>query len=125
MQNEKQISTFPKSERLNSRKIIEKLFDRNNPDIVSFLSYPYRVVMLSTHDEEEGFPEILISVSKKRFKKAVDRNRIKRLTREGYRVQKIKFPNKTYLGLVYIGKELPDLDGVKKSIATVLSKLRT
>ncbi len=77
-------NTLPKEERLNSKKIIDRLFAGSAK---SFSIYPLRIVYSSI--EESAIPvSILISVSKKRFRKAVDRNRIKRQIREAYRKQK-------------------------------------
>lgn len=123
MLNDQEIKTFPKEERLRSHAIMGRLFDRNAKDVSSFLSYPYRVVVLEEEDSESCFPEILISVPKRKFKKAVHRNRIKRLTREAYRLQKKAFPRKLYIGLLYIGKELTTFEEAFKSIAKALSKL--
>lgn len=79
--------TFKKEERLSSRKLIGELFDKGR----SFLVYPFRVSYLpvSSPDAWGRYPaQVLISVSKKRFGKAHDRNRIKRLIREAYRKNK-------------------------------------
>ncbi len=84
--------TFRKEERLCSRKTIEALFAGGNK---SMSSYPIRVVCMPLSDEtmpafREQIPsvQVLISVSKRRFKHAVDRNRVKRLIREAYRKHK-------------------------------------
>ena len=75
--------TLKKDERLKSRKIIQQLFKKGK----SFSVFPFRVIYI-----EEANPETYLkaafSVSSKNFKKAVDRNRIKRLMRECYRLQK-------------------------------------
>ena len=72
-----------KTERLCSKKAIDSLF--NGTDSKSLSAYPIRVVY--RHTEEAGF-RILVSVSKKRFRHAVDRNRVKRQLREAYRLNK-------------------------------------
>ena len=71
-----------------------------------------------------------IGVSAKTFKKAVQRNRIKRLTREAYRLQKHSLQEKIALKniqlnvfFIYTGKELPVYDEVYKKIGTILTKL--
>ena len=66
--------TFRKSERLNSRKLIENLFSGGSK---SFSAFPLRIVY--TVSDKDNLPDVsvLISVSKKRFKRAVKRNRVK------------------------------------------------
>jgi ribonuclease P protein component len=77
--------TFKKTERLKSRKAIEQLFKNGN----SFGAYPLRLVFAKVTEEESDFPvQFTVSVSKKRFKSAVARNRIKRKVREAWRCNK-------------------------------------
>lgn len=76
--------TFRKEERITSKLIIDKLFQGNNP---SLMAYPFRVVYMDVPRGDVPV-SIMISVPKKRFHNAVDRNRIKRLVREAYRKQK-------------------------------------
>jgi ribonuclease P protein component len=71
-----------------------------------------------------------VGVSVRNFKKAVDRNRIKRLTREAYRLQKTALvqkmkdhPRVLCLFLIYTGKELPAFTLVKEKLALILQKL--
>lgn len=80
--------TFKKEERLCSKRSIDDLFHNGS----SFVVYPLRVVFLSKPaDPEQSFPaQVITSVPKKRFKKAVDRNYLKRLMRESYRLEKAK-----------------------------------
>ena len=79
---------FPKSERLYLQKDIDKLFASGQ----TFFSYPLRIVYLpvTKDDAAESGISVLISVPKKRIRYAVKRNRIKRLIRESYRVNKSK-----------------------------------
>ncbi len=82
--------TFKKEERLSSQKTIGLLFDKGSS--FSFSSYPFRLVWINVPLSPTPFPaQVVITVSKKRFKHAVDRNRIKRLVREAYRTQKAEF----------------------------------
>lgn len=72
-----------KAERLCSKKAIDALF--TGTDSKSLSAYPIRIVY--RHTEEAGI-RILVSVSKRRFRHAVDRNRVKRQIREAYRLNK-------------------------------------
>ena len=82
---------FPKSERLCSKKLIEALFEGGHK---SMSAYPIRAVFMPVPEglapEGKSIPpvQVLMSVSKRRFKHAVDRNRVKRQLREAYRLQK-------------------------------------
>ena len=79
------MNTFPKKEHLYGEKVIENLHTTGS----SFLVYPLRVVYLNVSQPDEQIPvRVMIGVSKKKFKKAVDRNRAKRLMREAYRLNK-------------------------------------
>jgi len=77
---------FPKSERLSFKRDIDSLFDKGQ----SFISYPLRIVYLPVTGDNPPEPgiSVLVSVPKKRIKHAVDRNRIKRLIRESFRLNK-------------------------------------
>lgn len=79
--------TFRKEERIVSNRLIEMLFGKG--DSQSLSAYPLRAVFLQTDRQASCAPvQILISVPKKRFKHAVDRNRVKRQVREAYRHHK-------------------------------------
>ncbi|MDR2087267.1 MAG: ribonuclease P protein component [Dysgonamonadaceae bacterium] len=76
--------TFSKSERISSQKEIDFLFSEGN----SFPVFPLRVIYAKREkDGNNGF-SVLISVPKKKIKRAVHRNRLKRLIREAYRLNK-------------------------------------
>ena len=74
--------TFGKEERLCSRKAIEELFSGGHQ---SLSAYPIRAIFMT---REQSGVRIMVSVSKRYFKRAVKRNRIKRQLREAYRLQK-------------------------------------
>lgn len=103
-------NTFPKKEHLYGVKSIERLHTQGN----AFVSHPFRIVFLLVNDEKETVPvRAMVSVSKKKFKKAVDRNRVKRLMREVYRLNKsqlIGFADekklKIHLSFQYISDEI-------------------
>ena len=84
--------TFSKEERIVSNMLIETLFEKSNSQ--SLTAYPLRAVFLKTEHREGCAPvQLLISVPKKRFKHAVDRNRVKRQIREAYRKNKALLDN--------------------------------
>lgn len=106
----KQRYTFKKHEKLKSRKAIEQLFREGK----SFSNFPFKVIWkfneMASTELQAGF-----TVSSKQFKKAVDRNRIKRLIRESYRLQKDQLQGQLknkqkYLSVffIYVGNELPE-----------------
>ena len=122
--------TLGKEERLKSRKQIEQLFDKGK----SFVVAPFRIYFIvnneSTIQKGESGLKFGTGVSAKNFKKAVDRNRIKRLTREAWRLQKNEIREKTSekqkqlnVFFIYTGKELPDFITVKEKVAIALKKL--
>lgn len=77
--------TLQKKERLNSRILIEKLFTGGSKSLPAF---PLRIVFMPVEGENLPTATIMVSVSKKRFKRAVKRNRVKRQIREAYRRNK-------------------------------------
>jgi ribonuclease P protein component len=118
--------TLGKNERLKSRKSIEQLFSEGKKIVIT----PFRVLYMLTRTEEKSSLLFGTGVSAKNFKKAVDRNRIKRLMREAYRLQKKNLQekieaNKIQLNVffIYTGRELPEYDEVYKKMSIVLNKL--
>ncbi len=79
-------ATLPKEQRLYKKKAIELLFAKGK----GFNFYPFRVVVYShkSDDDEPSVPRVLVSVSKKRFRHAVNRNKVKRYLREAWRKNK-------------------------------------
>jgi ribonuclease P protein component len=117
--------TFSKHERLCRQKQIDALLQRGNP---SLLYYPF----LLTWKEDKfdpGVPaQVLILASKKNFKRAVDRNRIKRLTREAYRLNKPAFyeslgRHQLILSINYIAKEEIPIAHLLKKMDEALQKI--
>ena len=97
--------TLGKEERLKSRKLIEKLYKEGN----SVKAFPLRIIFLRTKHTSNYPAQAGFSVPKRNFKLAVDRNRIKRLMRETYRLQKhIVYDtiDQPYIFMIsYLGKE--------------------
>lgn len=117
--------TFSKEERLCSKREIDSLFRKGS----SFLVYPFRVVYF-LGCEEKALPKVLVSVSKKRMKKAVDRNKIKRKTREAYRLSKHLLRDdkqeriNIYLALQFIASEDFPFSVFEKSVQKALTKIK-
>lgn len=112
--------TLPKEERLCSRKALEALFGGGSKSI---LAYPVRAVFQKT--EETGI-RIMVSVSKRFFKRAVKRNRIKRQLREAYRLNKrILQPAEGGLNIAFLwnSNELLPSAKVMEKMQTLLSKI--
>lgn len=113
--------TFNKKERLKSQKLIEKLFDEGK----SITVFPLRMLYLKTDHDDESTIKTSVSVSKRNFKKAVQRNRIKRLLREAYRLNKPEYFNNittSYaLMILYIGKDATDFDSINAKLKLLLS----
>ena len=81
-------NTFPLKEHLKSKKVVEKLYAEGT----SVTSFPLRAVFIEMNEsEQEPTATILISVAKRRFRHAVDRNLLKRRMREAYRTEKHTF----------------------------------
>jgi len=134
-------STFGKRERIVSRKLIERLFDRTgifrNVDNEraffergSMMGFPLRAVYLpySRNDSDETV-QILVSVSKRHFKHAVDRNRVKRQVREAYRKHKqlltVQIPETMAMAVAFIWmtNELMDSQRVEKAVCQLLLRI--
>ncbi|HRO44656.1 ribonuclease P protein component [Agriterribacter sp.] len=125
----KKAFTLSRQERLKSRKRIEQLFREGR----SISVFPYRVLYLPVAVADTRLPTALqagVAVSSKHFKKAVHRNKIKRLTREAYRLQKaglqqklIETGKQVMLFFIYTGRELPDFLLVKEKVQVILDKL--
>lgn len=113
---------LPKSEILRSKKKIQELFHKSSSS--SYL-YPFQIRF------QEGknlpVPQVLFVVPKKNFKKAVDRNLIRRRIKESYRLQKPQLQNILqnidFLAIVYIGKEIRDFNYIQKKLLEVLEKI--
>ncbi|OUJ71595.1 ribonuclease P protein component [Hymenobacter crusticola] len=117
--------SFPKEEHLCRKKLIQELFGQGS----SFGLYPLRFIWRLTEVPTANPPQVLISVSKRTFKRAVDRNRLKRLVREAYRLNKhvlLEAPgghSVALLGLIYTGKEEKPFAVVEKKLTSGLERL--
>lgn len=117
--------TFPKSERLCLEKKIQALFR----DGQNFLIYPYKVIY-RIHDAGEVPIQIAISVSKRYSKRAVRRNRVKRLIRESYRLNRnelqqtlIAQEKSIEIMFVFVGKKEESFSFMESRMKRVLAEL--
>jgi ribonuclease P protein component len=119
--------SFPKSERLCSHTLIEELFTKGS----SFVCYPYRVVYLVTPLTGGVSLQVLFSVSKKRFKRAVHRNLLKRRSREAYRLNRGELMDylsennqQIAFALVYVSSEQLSYTVLERGMKKALKKLQ-
>jgi ribonuclease P protein component len=114
--------SFPKKEKLKSKKLIEKLFVEGK----SVSNYPIKLIYLKTELPYDVPIQTGVTVPKKNFKSAVMRNRIKRLMRESYRLNKgLVFNNSKgsfALLFLYLGRKEPDYSLVEKNLKAALHK---
>lgn len=123
--------TLGKEERLCSRKLIDSLFKGGGSRAMS--GFPLRMVYAVT-ERHEGEPaaQILVSVPKRCFKRAVKRNRIKRLVREAYRLNKHILADalerhepqmSATMAFIYTDSHLHDYTTVEQRVRNLLTRL--
>jgi ribonuclease P protein component len=124
--------TFHKSERISSKTIVTNLFTKGSS---SFNSYPIRFVWI---DNDYAFThytpvQVLVSVPKKNYPSAVDRNVLKRRIKEAWRLHKQVFYNfikefhpekQIAICLLYNGKEIFDYNLIEKAITKGIEKFK-
>ncbi|WP_301922721.1 ribonuclease P protein component [Ferruginibacter sp.] len=118
--------TLGKQERLKSRKLIDQLFKEGK----FFSVFPIRVVW-QYRQSTSGILQAGFTVSTKHFKKAVHRNRIKRLMKEAYRLQKNDLKNdvdavnkQLVIFLMYVGKDISGYPLITEKINSILKRLQ-
>jgi len=118
--------TLTKEERLSWKRYIDLLFEKGQ----SFVAFPLRVIFLPI--EKENLPPVsmLVSISKKKFRRAVKRNKIKRQVREAYRLQKLDLialleeKNKNLLvAFLYLDKEIHPHTTIEKAMKKAITLL--
>jgi ribonuclease P protein component len=119
-------NTLRKPERLNRKKVIEKMFAGGSR---SFSVFPLRVVYLPV-GELDAPVSILVSVSKRHFKRAVKRNRMKRRIREAYRVNKQELLNvlaqkqiRLAVAFIYLSDDLVAFSVIEERMKTALARI--
>ena len=114
--------SFPKKERLKSKKLIEQVFEEGK----SIKRFPLKLIYLKTPLPEDVPCQVAMAVPKKKVRQAVKRNRIKRLMRESCRLQKGDTFNKTVgnfaLLFLYLGKESPEYREIDSAMTVLLDK---
>jgi ribonuclease P protein component len=122
-------STFTKSERLCSKKIIEDIF-ANGKKLKAFPFVANFLIIDSKDCDWDNQVKIVISVPKKKVRFANKRNRVKRQIKEAYRLNKSTFyselnnKNKHLaLFLIYLGKEKEDYQYLEQKLKTTLNKI--
>lgn len=130
--------TFTKSERLCSKKVLGELFKKGSasgqPGLVqTFYLFPFRVLYLPRAPETPSdWPAIVITVPKRTFRRAVDRNLVRRRVREAYRLnKKSQSPNGTipnqsrpaYIAFLYTAKQIISFEEIEKGMKLALKKL--
>lgn len=114
--------SYNKHEKLKSSKLIKKLFD----DGKAISVYPLRLIYLKTNHNGKFLLKTGVSVSKRNFKLAVHRNRIKRMMREVYRLNKhilYKDLNDEYVFMfIYLSKEEVKYDKLDKKMKVLMNQ---
>lgn len=119
--------TFKKGERLRKKTYIESLFEANK----SFLCYPLKFFYREIEEVQTVPVQVLIVVPKKKLRKAVDRNLIKRRIRETYRIRKETIIDKIQskrklllLGVMYLSDKKIDYKQIDNVMEKGIEKLR-
>jgi len=114
--------TFNTEEKLKSKKLIDQMFVEGQ----SVSAFPLRLVFFETSTDAGKGVKTGVSVSKRNFKNAVDRNKVKRLLREAYRLHKdLYFNNITTqyaFMILYIGKDEPSLTYIETRMKLLFEK---
>ncbi len=119
--------TLKKSERLCSRILTDRLFQDGNSSVSA---YPIRAVFLPVKQETQRGISVLISVPKKRFHDAIDRNRVKRQLRETYRKHKHALTalmaergQGLLIAFIYVSAQIESTTYIEKRMVRLLDKI--
>ena len=117
--------TLQKNERLYLRRQMDKLFEGGS----ALMAFPLRVLYLQTDDPDAAEVSMLVSVSKKRFHHAVDRNKVKRRVREAFRLRKFDMSRlkpddkKLMLAFIYVDAKICSSLEMEKAMTKVINKI--
>lgn len=113
--------SFRKNERLSKEKWITDLFERGS----SFYFHPFKVLYLPHPDSGSTTNQVLFSVPKRQFKKAVDRNKIKRRLREAYRLNKsgLRDSGKWLIAYIYTAKTVLPSETFQQKVLGSIQKI--
>ncbi|MEO9533769.1 MAG: ribonuclease P protein component [Crocinitomicaceae bacterium] len=121
------MATFPKSERIKSRIVLEKVYNEGE----MLKAYPFRLKFMVSETEDIGNAKIVVSVPKRLVKRAVKRNRIRRQVKEIYRLNKtdllslLQSKSKGLaLFLIFTGKETDTFDFMEEKLKKLLDELK-
>ncbi len=110
--------TFSKQERIFKKKEIQELFSKGS----SFYLYPFSVKLTQTTLSNQN--AVLISVSKRLYKRAVDRNLIKRRIKEAYRINKLTLEKPSFrIAFIYTSKKQHDFSFIEEKMIKILQKI--
>lgn len=116
--------TFSKIDRLKSKQLIEQLFAEGK----SVSQFPLKLIYLNTEFKDKSQLKTGVSVPKRLFKNAVDRNHIKRLLREAFRLNKVEYFNNSSTSyafmILYLSKDETSFEVVNEKMKLLLQKFK-
>ena len=118
--------TFKKNERLRRKKMVDKLFLKGK----SLMAFPLRIQYMLEDKQDDAAVQILVSVPKKRFKRAVDRNLLKRRIKEAYRLNKqslicqIADDKTLVIACIYSSNEILNYEVIQNALIKGMGKLK-
>lgn len=117
---------YRKADKLKSRKQIELVFKKGK----TFMAFPLKIHWYADKSAHAVL-QAAVSVPSRHFKKAVDRNKIKRIMREAWRLNKNSLQQQTVdlhqnlsVFIVYVGNEVPQYDTLANKTETSINKLK-
>ena len=123
------LQTFTKSERLCSKKVLSELFKKGSASVRTFYLFPFRVLYIPLDPARtDDWPAIVITVPKRQFKSAVDRNLVRRRVREAYRLNKhllsqTTTPPPAYIAFLYTAKQIISFEETEKGMKLAFKQI--